>query len=68
MATAASAGSAGFCEPAMALSSMPPPEPKLLNRTLRSERFMPFAISTVSSVPAEPTTMPAIISTGFCMA
>ena len=29
-------------------------------------RFMALAISSVSSVPAEPTTMPAIISAGFC--
>ncbi len=47
---------------------MPPPPPKLLNSTLNSERFIALAISTVSSVPAEPTTMPAIISVGFCIA
>ena len=27
---------------------------------------MALAMSSVSSVPAEPTTMPAIISAGFC--
>ena len=31
------------------------------NSTLPSERFMALAISWVSSVPAEPTTVPAMI-------
>ncbi len=35
--------------------------PKALNSTLPMERFMAFAISWVSSVPAEPTTVPAMI-------
>ena len=35
--------------------------PKPENSTLPSERFIAFAISCVSSVPAEPTTVPAMI-------
>ena len=35
--------------------------PKPLNSTFASERFIAFAISCVSSVPAEPTTVPAMI-------
>jgi hypothetical protein len=40
--------------------------PKLLKMTLATLRFIARAMSSVSSVPAEPTTMPAIISAGFC--
>ena len=40
--------------------------PKLVKSTFATERFMAFAISSVSSMPAAPTTMPAIISAGFC--
>ena len=40
--------------------------PKLVKSTLVTERFIAFAISSVSSMPAAPTTMPAIISAGFC--
>ena len=40
--------------------------PKFVNRTLATERFIAFAMSSVSSMPAAPTTMPAIISAGFC--
>ena len=39
----------------------PPVSPKPENSTLPSERFIAFAISCVSSVPAEPTTVPAMI-------
>ena len=50
----------GFCVPAA-----PPPatdvSPKFEKSTLPSERFMAFAMSCVSSVPAEPTTVPAMI-------
>ena len=35
--------------------------PKPENSTLPSERFIAFAMSCVSSVPAEPTTVPAMI-------
>ncbi len=40
--------------------------PKRVNTTLPTERFIARAISSVSSRPAAPTTMPAIISAGFC--
>ncbi len=38
-----------------------PVSPNPENSTLPSERFMAFAISCVRSVPAEPTTVPAMI-------
>ena len=64
--TPASAGSIDFIEPVTgpvaALLLSPKPE----NRTLPSERFIALAISCVSSVPAEPTTMPAMIIAAFC--
>ena len=41
------------------------PSPKPENSTLPSERFIAFAISCVSSVPALPTTMPAMIMAAF---
>ena len=37
--------------------------PKAPNRTFVTERFIAFAISSVSSVPEAPTSMPATIST-----
>ena len=40
--------------------------PKFVNTMLTTDRFMAFAIRRVSCVPAAPTTMPAIISAGFC--
>ena len=51
----------GFIEPVTAVAAPPPPEPKSENSTLASERFMALAMSCVSSVPAEPTTVPAMI-------
>jgi hypothetical protein len=39
-----------------------PPPPKLENSTLVIERFIALAIRRVSSVPAAPTIMPAMIS------
>ena len=58
--TPTSAASMGFSEP----ETSPPAaavSPNPLNSTLASERFIAFAISCVSSVPAEPTTVPAMI-------
>ena len=63
--TAASDASAGFIVPV----TSPPPasvSPKLVNRMLASERFIARAISSVSSVPADPTSTPAMIIAGFC--
>ena len=40
--------------------------PKLVKSTFVTERFIAFAMSSVSSMPAAPTTMPAIINAGFC--
>ena len=48
--------------PSMPASSCPPCAPKPAKSTLASERFMALAMSCVSSVPAEPTTMPAMMS------
>ena len=59
---AASSGSIAFMEPSTAASSWPPVAPKPAKSTLASERFMALAMSCVSSVPAEPTTVPAMIS------
>ena len=42
-------------------AAAPPVSPKPLNSTFASERFIALAISCVSSVPAEPTTVPAMI-------
>ena len=39
--------------------------PKLVNSTLATERFIALAMSSVSSRPAAPTTMPAIIRAGL---
>ena len=51
-----------FSVPAGPRAAAPPRvSPKPLNSTLPSERFMAFAMSCVSSVPAEPTTVPAMI-------
>ena len=47
--------SPGPVAPAAAVSPNP------LKSTFASERFMAFAMSCVSSVPAEPTTVPAMI-------
>ena len=59
--TPASEASMAFCVPV----TPPPPaaevSPKFENSTLPSERFMAFAMSCVSSVPAAPTTVPAMI-------
>ena len=58
--TPASEASIAFCVPV----TVPPPaevSPKFANSTLPSERFMAFAMSCVSSVPAAPTTVPAMI-------
>ena len=58
--TPTSVASIGFIEPV----TSPPAaavSPKPLKSTLASERFIAFAISCVSSVPAEPTTVPAMI-------
>ena len=66
MNTPASPGEVGFRLPLMWLGLCFAAAPKLVNSTLFTERFIAFAISRVSSVPAAPTTMPAIISAGFC--
>jgi len=66
MLIAASLASAGFCVPLISPCCSPPAAPKLLKITFETLRFMAFAISSVSKVPAEPTTMPAIINAGFC--
>ena len=60
--TPTSAASMGFMLPVTAPPvATPPVSPKPENSTLPSERFMALAISCVSSVPAEPTTVPAMI-------
>ncbi len=60
--TPTSAASIGFMLPVtVPLAAAPPVSPKPENSTLPSERFMALAISCVSSVPAEPTTVPAMI-------
>ena len=45
----------------MAAPAVPSVAPKPENSTFASERFMALAINWVSSVPAEPTTVPAMI-------
>ena len=52
----------GFIEPDTAVAvAAAARSPKSENSTLPSERFIALAISCVSSVPAEPTTVPAMI-------
>ncbi len=62
---AASSASMGFSDPLIS-AAVPPPLPKFENSTLLIERFIALAISRVSKVPAAPTTMPAMISSGLC--
>jgi len=63
---AASVASTSFMLPPLVLAASAPWSlPKPANRTFASERFMAFAMSCVSSVPAAPTTMPAIIMAGL---
>ncbi len=60
--TPTSAASIGLRLPAtVPLAAAPPVSPKPEKSTLPSERFIARAISCVSSVPAEPTTVPAMI-------
>ena len=60
--TPTSLASIGFKLPLTApVAAAPPVSPNPEKSTLPSERFMAFAISCVSSVPAEPTTVPAMI-------
>jgi len=59
---AASSGSIDLMEPSTAASSWPLWAPKPAKRTLARERFMALAMSWVRSVPAAPTTVPAMIS------
>ena len=61
----ASPGCIGFNSPLILPCLCLDVSPKLLNTTLLTERFIALAISSVSSMPAAPTTMPAIISAGF---
>ncbi len=50
-----------FCEPVTPRRPAAEVSPKFENSTLPSERFMAFAMSCVSRVPADPTTVPAMI-------
>ena len=50
-----------FCVPVTPPRPAVELSPKFENNTLPSERFMAFAISWVSRVPAAPTTVPAMI-------
>ncbi len=60
--TPTSAASMGFRLPETGpLAAAPPVSPNPENNTLPSERFIALAINCVSSVPAEPTTVPAMI-------
>src|SRR5690554_7704677 len=66
MAMAASEASAAFMVPWISPSSLPSSPPNWLKITLLTGRFMALAIISVSRVPAEPTTVPAMIIAGFC--
>ena len=59
--TPTSEASMGFIEPDDRGGCAAAAEPKSENNTLASERFMALAMNCVSSVPAEPTTVPAMI-------
>ena len=62
---AASKGSTARISPPVSASAPSAAAPKPANSTLDSGRFMALAMSWVSSVPAAPTTMPAIIIAGI---
>ncbi len=59
--TPTSEASMGLRLPVTSPVAAPPVSPKPENNTFPSERFMAFAINCVSSVPADPTTVPAMI-------
>ncbi len=63
---AASSASIGFIDPLISAALAPPP-PKFENSTLLIERFIAFAIKRVNSVPAAPTTVPAMIIATFLL-
>ena len=65
MATAASPASAAFIVPLTSPCASAEVAPKFEKSTLDTERFIARAMSSVSSVPALPTTRPAIISAGL---
>src|SRR6266571_3337811 len=62
--TPTSDASIGFRLPVTSPVAAPPVSPKPENNTLPTERFIAFAINCVSSVPADPTTVPAMIIAG----
>ena len=51
----------GFIDPPISCMAAPPP-PKLENSTLLILRFIALAMRRVSSMPAAPTMVPAMIS------
>ena len=51
----------GFMLPSTLSVSVVPLAPNELNSTLLMERFMALAINWVNNVPADPTTVPAMI-------